>query len=228
MQAKGVLKMQIEDSELETERGEVIAIGRLKIPKTKNFKHEIPMLSFIVIKKKDCSFVSTCIHLQMDGYGRTEKESLRDMINSVLYYLEQNFNNEKYRKTCWRNMLSLLQASKNSSAMWDRYHAFQIMLAERGLTTDFVHLQQKKIRVIAAKNSQASLELTQLRNENKELKIRVKELEEEKRERRGQEYRMSLIASAANIYRALPAQKPNYIECELKFNTGRLSHYVYR
>ena len=45
--------MQIPESKLETVRGKVIGIGRVKIPKTSDFDYEIPLLSFIVIEKKD-------------------------------------------------------------------------------------------------------------------------------------------------------------------------------
>ncbi|MDR1829992.1 MAG: hypothetical protein LBQ76_04395 [Candidatus Fibromonas sp.] len=38
------------------------------------------MLSFIVIKKEDGTFVSTCIHLRIDGYGKTVDHAVQLML----------------------------------------------------------------------------------------------------------------------------------------------------
>jgi hypothetical protein len=48
--------------QITTSRGEVVGIGKVKMPKTQDFKHEIQMLSFLVIKESENSYVSTCIH----------------------------------------------------------------------------------------------------------------------------------------------------------------------
>ena len=152
--------MHISDSELETKRGNVIGIGRVKIPKVRDFNYEIPLLSFVVIKKTNAKFVATCIHLQIDGYGKTSKEAQVDMVSNILYFLYENFNNEKCKDNAWRNILDLFKSNKMSSELWDKYHAFQIILAERGTTTDsseshnnITKLQEKIIEVFGKETS---------------------------------------------------------------------------
>ena len=138
--------MQINESELTTTRGKVVGIGRIKIPKMSDFNYEIPLLSFVVIKKEDGSFISTCIHLQIDGYGDNGKEARIDMVNNAWYFLKENFNNEKCKESCWANMYDLSKANERSSTLWDKYHAVQFMLAEKGITTDRYSQLEKKIK----------------------------------------------------------------------------------
>lgn len=128
--------MQINKSKLDTVRGNVIGIGRVKIPKTTEFNYEIPLLSFVVIKKREGGFISSCIHLQMDGYGQTADEAQIDMIDNILYFLDENFNNPDYADYSWANLLNLFEANASSNTLWDCYHAFQIILAEGGHATD--------------------------------------------------------------------------------------------
>jgi hypothetical protein len=165
--ARMFLKKQIEESELETKRGKVIGIGRVKIPKTSYFNYEIPLLSFVVTKKADGSFVSSCIHLQMDGYGQTDKEARIDMVDNIMYYLYENFGNKAYKDSCWLNILHLFKSNEVSSVLWDKYHAVQLMLAERGVTTDSYSQLQRKIKV--------------LENKVKELEKKVKEVRSRER-----------------------------------------------
>jgi len=139
---------QIGDSELTLPRGEAVGIGRLKIPKTSYFNYEIPLLSFIVVKKEGGGFVSICIHLQIDGYGATVDEAQEDMVINILCYLCENFDNEKFSKNCWLNILTLFKSNERSSALWDKYHAIQLMLAERGVTTDRYSELQKRIKYL--------------------------------------------------------------------------------
>jgi hypothetical protein len=128
--------MQIEDSKLDSVRGRVIGIGRVKIPRMKGFDYEIPLLSFVVIEKKEGGYISSCIHLQIDGYGKDEEDAQVDMVDNILRFLDVNFNHEDCANYCWANMLELFEANESSSALWDHYHTFQIMLAERGYATD--------------------------------------------------------------------------------------------
>lgn len=143
--------LQIGDSELTLPRGEAIGIGRLKIPKTSYFNYEIPLLSFIVIKKEGGEFASICIHLQIDGYGATVNEAKEDMVLNISCYLCENFGNEEFSKSCWLNMLSLFKSNERSSVLWDKYHAIQLMLAERGVTTDRYSELQKRIKYLENK-----------------------------------------------------------------------------
>jgi hypothetical protein len=136
--------MQIDESELETVRGKIIGIGRVKIPKLSNFfEYELPLLSFVVIKRKDDGYVSSCIHLQIDGYGKSVDEAQVDMLDNVLYYLDVNFNDEHCKGNCWVNIFELFKSNESSSDLWDKYHAFQIMLAEKGHAADQLKLMEK-------------------------------------------------------------------------------------
>jgi len=137
--------MQISTLEFETTRGKVIGIGRVKIPKMLVFNQEIPLLSFIVIEKTDGKYVSTCIHLKMDGYGNNADEARIDMVSNILYFLRENFRNERSKDSSWINILDLFKSDEMSNVMWDKYHAFQIMLAEKGIATDNYEQLHKKI-----------------------------------------------------------------------------------
>jgi hypothetical protein len=137
--------MQIKDSELVATRGKVMGIGRIKFPKMSWFNHEIPLLSFIVIKKEDGTFISTCIHFRIDGYGNTVEEARSDMTENIWHFLTENFNNKNCKSRCWLNMYELSKGDEISTALWDKYHAFQFMLAERGITMDTYMQLQKKI-----------------------------------------------------------------------------------
>ena len=155
--------MQIPESKLKTMRGKTIGIGRVKIPKTRDFNYEIPLLSFVVIEKKDDEgYISSCIHLQIDGYGKTVEDSQRDMLDNISYFLNKNFNSEDYKEHCWENLLDLFESNEDSSALWDRYHAFQVMLAEQGHATDQHSLSQQ---------------LKEIAKRIDDLESRVKELE---------------------------------------------------
>ena len=140
--------MQIESSKLESVRGRVIGIGRVKIPRMNGFDYEVPLLSFVVIAKKNGGYVSSCIHLQIDGYGKTDEEAQSDMLDNILYYLDVNFNDEHCKDNCWANVLDLFESNESSSDLWDKYHAFQIMLAEKGHATDQYSQLRKRLEKI--------------------------------------------------------------------------------
>jgi len=72
-------------------RGEVVGIGKFKIPRTEKFDYEIQPFSFLSIKDAEDSFISTCIHLHIDGYGKTEEEADRNMMKNASFFLSQNF-----------------------------------------------------------------------------------------------------------------------------------------
>jgi len=139
---------QIREPELMSLRGAAVGIGRVKIPKTSYFNFEIPLLSFIVIKKEGGGFVSVCIHMQIDGYGATVDEAKEDMVTNISCYLCENFGNEKFSKCCWLNLLDLFKSNERSSILWDKYHAVQLRLAERGVTTDRYTELRKRIKVL--------------------------------------------------------------------------------
>ena len=160
-------KWQMTDSMLKARRGEVMGIGRVKFPKTSWFKHEVPLLSFIVIKKEDGTFVSTCIHLRIDGYGKTVEDAKIDMADNIWSFLDMNFNDERSKDICWLNIYDLFKGDKTSTLLWDKYHAVQLMLAERGIATD------KYSQLLQLQNK-----IHELQNKVNELEKKIKEMNE--------------------------------------------------
>jgi len=158
--------MQIKDSELETARGKVIGIGRIKFPKTAGFNYEIPLLAYIVTKEKNGSFISTCIHFRIEGNGNTVEDAQTNMAENIWFFLSGNFSNENLKNRCWSDMYEMTKGDEISTVLWDKYHAVQFMLAERGVATD--------------KYTQFLIKIAELENRVKELeeKIIIKKLEE--------------------------------------------------
>jgi len=116
-------------------RGEVIGIGKVKIPRTINFDHEIQLLSFISIREDANSFISTCIHLHIDGYGKTEEEADENMVENICYFLTQNFK-VLSNEDAWENIRELFKSDAWSSELWDAYREVQVQLSIRGEQTD--------------------------------------------------------------------------------------------
>jgi len=125
--------MQIPESKLQMFRGKVIGIGDVKVLESVNFDYDVPNMAFIVIKQKNGDgYVSSCIHLQMDGYGETIDHARRDMVNNIAYFLYKNFNREEYKECGWENILDLFEMNEDNCVYWNAYHAFKIRLAEQG------------------------------------------------------------------------------------------------
>jgi hypothetical protein len=124
--------MSIEN--LNPPRGEVIGVGKLKVFPTNAFRHEIPMLSFLVIKTDPDSYVSTCIQLQVDGYGENPEKAREDMKKSCIDFLHDNFNNPKAKEKCWVNLHNLFE--NPPEGLWKIYRKGQLDLAEMGVSTD--------------------------------------------------------------------------------------------
>jgi hypothetical protein len=122
---------------VKTQRGEVLGIGKLKVPRSPDFDFTIPMLSFLVIKEPEGKYVSTCIHLQIDGYGKTEQDAILDMLESVTLFLHENFTNPRCKDTAWVRLEELLYESAHDEIeLWDAYHRVQIQLSILGISTD--------------------------------------------------------------------------------------------
>jgi len=116
-------------------RGEVVGIGKVKIPRTDKFNHEIQMLSFVDIKEADDSFISTCIHLRLDGYGNTAEEAELNMAENAYFFLRQNFQKLSL-EDAWDNLRDLFKSDDWSDELWDAYHEAQIQLSMQGVPTD--------------------------------------------------------------------------------------------
>jgi hypothetical protein len=143
-------------------RGNVVGIGKVKIPRTQEFNYEIQLLSFLDIQESEASFISTCIHLRIDGYGKTIEEAEEDMVENVYYFLCENFKKLPY-ENAWDNLLDLYKSDEWSNELWDAYHEVQIRLSIMGKPTDNI----------------ASLlnRLTELEDRIKEWENRVKDME---------------------------------------------------
>jgi Zn-dependent peptidase ImmA (M78 family) len=116
-------------------RGKVVGIGKVKIPKTQEFTHEIQLLSFLDIQESETSFISTCIQLRIDGYGKTIEEAEEDMDESIYYFLCENFN-KLSAEDAWKNIKDLYKSDEWSNELWDAYHEVQIQLSINGIAID--------------------------------------------------------------------------------------------
>jgi hypothetical protein len=118
-------------------RGEVIGIGKVKIPRTHDLQYEIPMFTFLVIKESEDSYISTCIHLRIDGYGKTVEEARNDMAEDIYHFLCQNFKKLSF-DNAWDNIKSLYAVDDWSNELWNAYHEAQIQISIQGRSTDNV------------------------------------------------------------------------------------------
>jgi hypothetical protein len=131
-------------------RGEVVGIGKVKMPKTQEFDHEIQLLSFLVVKESDTSYISTCIHLHIDGYGESPEESYRDMFESVYNFLNKNFK-KLQPEDAWKNLEDLFMSDNWSCELWDAYHKVQIQLSTQGISTDNTEALLRRIKQLETK-----------------------------------------------------------------------------
>jgi len=152
-------------------KGQVVGIGKVKIPRTLDFNYEIPMLSFIVIKKPDGKYASTCLHLLVDGYGTAVDTAVNDMLDAIDGFLRANFDNLE-KKEAWNNLKDLSHSDDHSSPLWNAYRDFQFDLAADGKSMDSVEALKKRIK-------QLSRRIEQLEKENLELKKSLADAKED-------------------------------------------------
>jgi len=100
-----------------------------------DFDHDVPPLSFVVIGREDGSYVATCIHLQMDGYGDTIKEARENMVGDVYRYLYDLFAHAEDEAEAWDALYELSKSNPRSDLLWDKYRAIQFERAKKGYTT---------------------------------------------------------------------------------------------
>jgi hypothetical protein len=144
-------------------RGNVVGIGKVKIPRTQEFNYEIPMLSFIVIEESDNNFVSSCMHLQIDGYGTADDAAVDDMIENVNYFLKVNFTKLSI-EDAWLNLKDLSYVNDNTKELWNAYRDVQFNLAAMGMPTDSVETLKKRIAQMQRRIEQLESENVQIRN----------------------------------------------------------------
>jgi hypothetical protein len=119
-------------------RGEVVGIGKVKVFPSRAFAYEIPMLSFIVIRDQPGRYVSTCIHLHLDGYGDTQENAYDDMKRKIIDFLDDNFTNETLKDYAWDNLQDLFEIDEWGIELWNAYRRVQLMLAQKGEKLDMV------------------------------------------------------------------------------------------
>jgi hypothetical protein len=125
------------EEQIKTCRGDVLGIGKLKVSRSPDFDFVIPMLSFLVLKEPEDEYVSTCIHLQIDGYGKTERGAILGMIDSVTFFLRENFTNPQCKNMAWLRVEEMLHESTHQETdLWDVYHRVQARLSMMGGATD--------------------------------------------------------------------------------------------
>lgn len=144
---------------LVTDRGEVVGIGRLKIPEITEigFNCNIPLLSFVVIKGGAEDYIATCIPMRMDGYGVSIPKACDDMARGVFDHLYENFKNPALRESAWDNLVDSFMSNPRSNALWDIYYTLQIELAKKNIDIDrdrnlLRELESLKERVTALEN----------------------------------------------------------------------------
>jgi hypothetical protein len=155
---------------LSTSRGRVIGLGRFKVPRTPKlgFDCEIPLLSFIVVKSDEGDgYIATCIHMQIDGYGKTEEKAINDMADNVCYFLHENFKDETRRESAWANILDVFMSSPLTSELWDAYHTLQIELAKKGISTDWYSKLIERIISLEKKVSKLEMGAMKIKYEYK-------------------------------------------------------------
>lgn len=116
-------------------RGNVVGIGKVKIPRTQEFDYEIQLLSFLDIQESKDSYISTCIHLHIDGYGKSIEEAEEDMVENIYYFLCENFRKLPY-ENAWDNLFDLYKSDEWSNELWDAYHEVQVHLSMKRIPTD--------------------------------------------------------------------------------------------
>jgi len=163
-------------------RGEVVGIGKFKIPRTEKFDYEIQLLSFLSIKEAEDSFISTCIHLHIDGYGKTEDDADRNMMKNASFFLSQNFH-KLSTEDAWDNLRDLFKSDDWSNELWTAYHDFQIQLSMQGyqmidpVAELFSHLSQFVKREKEFENWASELEKARNELENRENKLEKDRIE---------------------------------------------------
>jgi hypothetical protein len=168
-----------DESVLQTDRGKVIGFGRVKVPKMPKlgFDYEIPLLSFVVIKRNEESgYIASCIHLQVDGYGADSTGACHDMISSILFYLRENFKHVDCIDDAWDNLYELSVSNPLSGILWDKYHALQYRLAKRGVSTDRYSLLDGKIQSLQDEVYKLEAKLSDKESELEDREARYSEL----------------------------------------------------
>ena len=143
--------------------GRVVGIGKLKIFATEKFPHEIPTLSFLVAKGEDGNFVSSCLHLQLDGHGATAKDSIEDMRLACNDFLTMLFENDRSKENAWDQIRELF-TDEGMAEYWAAYKEIQVNFAEQNVSTSIASTYEKIIKEMKE-------ELSHYENGQNEMKV---------------------------------------------------------
>jgi hypothetical protein len=139
------------------------------------FNHEIQLLSFLSIKESEDSFISTCIHLRIDGYGKTEEMADENMVKNVWNFLSQNFSKLSI-EAAWDNLRDLFNSDDWSSELWDAYREVQIQMSIRGQQTDPTAEFVQRLNNLEKEKKKVEKQAKDLREEKDRFEIMNKQL----------------------------------------------------
>ena len=113
-------------NELKVNSGIVVDIGRFKILRNDQRLYDIPVLSFVIIKKSEVSYICMCIQLHIAGHGNTCDSAKKEMFENVVGLLGSDSKFEE----------SLFIDSATTDRLWDAYYAIQLYRTENGQKSD--------------------------------------------------------------------------------------------
>ena len=128
-------------------RGNVVGIGEIKILKTRKLNKELPVFSFIMLqgkKEEKGLYISTCIDLRVDGYGKTELSAVMDMGEAIYNFLLENFTNPKCKDNALSNLIHLARYDEWSNELWNAYLAARYKFVEKNKPLDFISVLSQK------------------------------------------------------------------------------------
>jgi hypothetical protein len=170
-----------------TARGEVVAIGELKVRKSKEFPYEIPRLSYIVVQEAENIYASTCIDLHVDGEGATLDEASENMGKNVYAFLRINFADNRGDGPGWDYLKELSAIDENTQETWNAFNFLKIELSQKGEKTDLaaklvenVSALRKKVARLTNLNQHKEKEIRVLRSANKRQKQEIERFDQEK------------------------------------------------
>ncbi|MCL2194151.1 MAG: hypothetical protein FWB78_12255 [Treponema sp.] len=108
--------------------GKVVGIGKVKIPRTTELDYDIPMLSFLIFEGVDGGFVSSCVHLKIDGYGAAGDVAVDNMIDSINSFLKSNIS-KLPADDAWQHLMEFGHIEDDTIKLWNTYRGFQFGLA---------------------------------------------------------------------------------------------------
>ena len=114
-----------------TTRGKAVWFGQVRVPAEVTAGKETPAFSYVVIERMDdTGYISTCIPLLIDGYGKDKEYAVTDMVDNITYFLRKSFQGDE--DSAWLNLYELSKSNPRSDALWDVYHALLYESARRG------------------------------------------------------------------------------------------------